>query len=127
MNHRKIAPVVLGTGIALTALAAPAVASADTAPAGTVTVQAKHSKSAKCTTPKGKKINISWGDGNVSTKVYYNNHCNQTRGIELQFITDGGKFTVECHNATAKKKSSAKYGHSMPNKVSILKGKCPKK
>lgn len=125
MNRWKIAPALVGAGVALAVLGAPAVASAETAPAGKVTIQAKHTKSAKCRTPSGKKINISWGDGNVSTTVYYNNHCNQTRGIELEFVKENGERFNKCKNATAKKKKNLKFDNSMPNKVTILSGKCP--
>ncbi|MGK5550853.1 hypothetical protein ACSNOI_04500 [Actinomadura kijaniata] len=134
MNHWKIAPALAAAGVALATLGAPAVASAETASAKTasaktaavetVTAKAPHKKSAKCKTPRGKKINISWGDGNVSTTVYYNNHCNQTRGIELEFVKENGERFNECKNAKAKKKDKVKFGHSMPNKVTILAGKC---
>ncbi|GAA1579583.1 hypothetical protein GCM10009678_72870 [Actinomadura kijaniata] len=130
MNHWKIAPALAAAGVALATLSAPAVASAETASAKTasvetVTAKAKHKKSAKCKTPRGKKINISWGDGNVTTTVYYNNHCKQTRGIKLQFVKQNGEIKNVCKNAKARKKDKLKYDNGMPNKVTILAGKCP--
>ncbi|MEO3888675.1 hypothetical protein [Nonomuraea sp. B5E05] len=36
-----------------------------------------------CKTPKGKKLSVSWGTGtNISTTIYFNNHCNQKRTIQ---------------------------------------------
>ncbi|MEO3795212.1 hypothetical protein ABGB14_33790 [Nonomuraea sp. B10E15] len=36
-----------------------------------------------CKSPKGKKLSVSWGTGgNVSTTIYFNNHCDQKRRIQ---------------------------------------------
>jgi hypothetical protein len=114
---------VAGLGLALGGLV-PAVASAETS--GDVSVQAVHRKSANCRTPEGQKINISWGDGSVSTTVYYNNHCNQARAIELEFVKESGERFNKCFVAPAKKQDSEKIGYGNPNKVSILSGsRCP--
>jgi hypothetical protein len=87
---------------------------------------AVHRTSAKCASPSGQNINISWGDGNVSTTVYYNNHCNQNRAIELEFRRANGTRFNQCFVAPATTKSSKKINYSNPNKVSILSaGRCP--
>ncbi|WP_433248940.1 hypothetical protein [Actinomadura nitritigenes] len=119
-----IVPALLGAGVAAVLAGAPA-ASAATAPSGKVSAAAKHTKSASCASPKGSKINISWGDGNVSTTVYYNNHCSQKRAIWLDFRRSNGSYFSKCFVAPAKTKSHKKIGNSMPYQVSILsKGSC---
>ncbi|MGI5328101.1 hypothetical protein [Actinomadura nitritigenes] len=119
-----IVPALLGAGVAAALAGAPA-ASAATAPSGEVSAAATHHKSASCASPKGSKINISWGDGNVSTTVYYNNHCSQKRAIWLDFRRSNGSYFSKCFVAPAKTKSHKKIGNSMPYKVSILsKGSC---
>lgn len=120
MKFRKLALAMVGTGLAVGALSVPAVASAETA--GDVSVQAVHRKSAACSSPSGQKINISWGDGNVSTTVYYNNHCNQKRAIELEFVRENGTIFNQCVVAPANTKGNKEVGYGMPNKVTILSG-----
>lgn len=124
MKYRTIVPALLGAGVAAALVGAPA-ASAATAPSGKVSAAATHHKSAACASPKGSKINISWGDGNVSTTVYYNNHCYQKRAIWLDFRRSNGSYFSKCFVASARTKSHKKIGNSMPYKVSILsKGSC---
>jgi len=119
-SFRKLALALVGTGLAVGALSAPASAATD--PSDDVSAAAVHTKSAACASPSGQKINISWGDGNVSTTVYYNNHCNQKRAIELQFVRESGEFFTKCVVAPANTKSSKKVDNSNPNKVTILSG-----
>ena len=123
MKSRNLVLVTAGLGLALSGLV-PAVASAETS--GDVSVQAVHRKSAACASPSGKKINISWGDGNTSTTVYYNNHCNQARAIELEFVKESGERFNRCFVAPAGKKDSKEIPFGNPNKVSILsRSSCP--
>jgi len=121
VKFRKLAMAVIGTGLVVGALGAPAVASADTG-SDDVSVMAVHRKSAACSSPSGNKINISWGDGNVSTTVYYNNHCNQKRAIELEFVKESGERFNKCVVAPANTKGDKKVDYGMPNKVTILSG-----
>ncbi|WP_285641612.1 hypothetical protein [Lentzea sp. NBRC 102530] len=123
MKSRNLILAAAGLGLALTGIA-PVVAGAETS--GDVSVQATHRKSAACASPSGQKINISWGDGSVTTTVYYNNHCNQNRAIELEFVRESGERFNKCFVAPAKTKSSKKIDNSNPNKVSILsRSTCP--
>jgi hypothetical protein len=82
-----------------------------------------HRKSAACTSPKGQKINISWGQGNVSTTVYFNNHCAQKRAIELEFVRENHTSFSKCITVNPKTKGRKKIGYSNPNKVT-LPAKC---
>jgi hypothetical protein len=123
VKSRNFVLAVAGLGLALGGLA-PAVASAETS--GDVSVQDVHRKSANCSSPSGQKINISWGDGSVSTTVYYNNHCNQARAIELEFVRESGERFNKCFVAPARTQDSKKIDNSNPNKVSILnRSTCP--
>ncbi|NGY59916.1 hypothetical protein G7043_13380 [Lentzea sp. NEAU-D13] len=122
MKSRNFVLAVVGAGLALGGLAAPA---ASAAPSDDVSVQAVHRKSAKCTSPSGKKINISWGDGSTSTTVYYNNHCNQKRAIELLFRPAGEFPFTRCFVAPAGEKGDKKIGDAKPVEVNILsRGTC---
>lgn len=122
MKLRRVLPALVGTGVAVGVLAAPAAASAATLASGDFSAQAVHRKSAACASPSGEKINISWGDGNVTTTVYYNNHCNQKRAIELEFVRENGTRFNKCFVAPARTKDSKEIGYSNPNKVTILSG-----
>jgi hypothetical protein len=80
---------------------------------------AVHRKSAACKSPKGQKINISWGDGNVSTTVYYNNHCAQKRAINLEFVRENHTSFDKCVTVNAKTKGKKKIEYGQPNKVTM--------
>jgi hypothetical protein len=80
---------------------------------------AVHRKSAACTSPKGQKINISWGQGNVSTTVYFNNHCAQKRAIELEFVRENHTSFSKCITVNPKTKGRKKIGYGNPNKVTL--------
>ena len=121
MKSRNVILAIAGAGLALGGVTAPA-AFADAS--GEVSIQAVHRKSAKCASPEGKKINISWGDGTTTTTVYYNNHCNQARAIELYFKPAGEFPFTKCFVAGAKKKGNKEIGHAKPVEVNILGSSC---
>jgi hypothetical protein len=123
VKSRNLVLAAAGLGLALSGLM-PAVASAETS--GDVSVQDVHRKSANCASPSGQKINISWGDGSVTTTVYYNNHCNQARAIELEFVRENGERFNKCFVAPRRSQGDKKIDNSNPNKVSILnRATCP--
>ncbi|MEU6720492.1 hypothetical protein ABZ897_54340 [Nonomuraea sp. NPDC046802] len=135
MKYSKLVPAVAGIGAAFALLSAPSAASAATTtsaaaqPSSAAAAQALavHRKSASCTSPRGKKINISWGDGNVSTTVYFNNHCKQRRWIELKFVQQNHNFFWKCFAVNGKTSGKKKIGYGMPDKVVITKrmSNCP--
>ena len=84
---------------------------------------AVHRKSAACKSPKGNKINISWGDGNVTTTVYFNNHCAQKRAIWLQFVHEDHTSFHRCVTVNAKTSGRKKIEYGEPNQVT-LPAKC---
>jgi hypothetical protein len=110
----------LAVGVGIAAMIVPiftAVSLTSTADA------AVHRKSAACKSPKGQKINISWGDGNVSTTVYFNNHCAQKRAIQLQFVRENHTSFYKCFTVNAKTKGRKKIQYGNPNTVT-LPAKC---
>jgi hypothetical protein len=111
LNYKKLVPALVTATAAAALLSTPSAATAE--------VAAVHKKSAKCSSPQGSKINISWGDGNVSTTVYFNNHCNQKRAINLQFVQENGKIFDKCITVNPKTKGKKKIGNGMPNKVTL--------
>jgi hypothetical protein len=101
-------PALSGAGAALGVLSGPADAQA-----------AVHRRSAACKSPKGQKINISWGDGNVSTTVYFNNHCAQKRFIKLEFVRENHTTFSRCITVNRKTKGKKKIGYGQPNRVTL--------
>lgn len=117
MKSRNLIMTVVGLGLALSGVM-PGVASAETS--GDVSAQAVHRKSLTCTAPSTKKINISYGDGSVSTTVYYNNHCYEAHAILLEFKKESGFYDYECVIAPRLTEGNKKVNQGSPNKVWIL-------
>jgi hypothetical protein len=82
-------------------------------------VAAVHRKSAACTSPKGQKMNISWGDGNVSTTVYFNNHCAQKRFVQLEFVRENHTRFNKCITVNPKTHGRKKIQYGQPNRVTL--------
>jgi hypothetical protein len=107
---------VLAVGVGIAAMIVPTVAAVSLTSTADAAV---HRKSAACKSPKGQKINISWGDGNVSTTVYFNNHCAQKRAIQLQFVRENHTSFYKCFTVNAKIKGRKKIQYGNPNKVTL--------
>lgn len=127
MKYSKLVPAIAGVGAAFAMLTVPSAANASAQTTSAQSTEAQtlsaHRASASCTSPKGKKINVSWGDGNVSTTVYFNNHCNQKRWIELKFVKENHNYFWKCVGVNGKTSGKKKVGYSMPDKVVITKKK----
>jgi hypothetical protein len=112
MLKTRILPVVVGIAAMIvpvfTAASLPSTAAA-----------AVHRKSAACKSPKGQKINISWGQGNVTTTVYFNNHCAQKRAIQLQFVRENHTEFYKCVIVNPKTKGKKKIQYGNPNEVRL--------
>ncbi len=106
------APAAAAPATTTTALRPSVVQSTDAA-AGAAAV---HRKSANCSTPRGQKINVSWGDGNVTTTVYFNNHCQQKWTIQLQFVSQRDVFW-KCVTVNPRTSGRKKVDNGSPNKV----------
>lgn len=125
MNSKKLTPIVAATGAALAMLftpGTPATAQTTTTAAAQTTVSASSTtatsagaravkrSSIKCIAPRGKKSNYSWGNGDTSTTVYFNNHCSHRVYAKLHFTSFSGSFTrcLATNGGTSGKK---KFGH----------------
>ncbi|MFI0447246.1 hypothetical protein [Actinomadura sp. 6N118] len=78
------------------------------------TVRIQQRSSSKCKSPKGKKINVSYQPGWLSTTFYFNNHCKQRRAFKVMGVTGQKppKFgTVACIAVNAKTKGRKKVRH----------------
>lgn len=104
MKSRNFVLAMVGAGLSLAGVAAPAVADE----------QAVTRKSASCASPSGQKINISWGAGATNTTVYYNNHCNQRRALTFGFYGAGGTTIFKCFVAPARDQGSKKLDMANP-------------
>ncbi|NGO69398.1 hypothetical protein [Streptomyces boncukensis] len=99
-------------------------AAAETAPSADGLL-AVHRKSSKCNSPKGKRFNVSWGDGSQSTTFYFNNHCNKKRRIVVR-LNWGNRPVVECIVVNPHTKGRKKIGRQTDAlKISLPKSKCP--
>lgn len=99
VSYKKLIPAVAGAGAAMALLVTPTTpAMAQTTAAAQSSVSAAKAatsasdaqgkprrKSVKCIKPKGNKARYSWGNGNVSTTVYFNNHCSHRVYVTLHF------------------------------------------
>ncbi|MFC6883336.1 hypothetical protein [Actinomadura yumaensis] len=101
-SMKRLAPAVAGAGAAAMLLTVPAANAAESAPAAPAAkaapaspagTESYHYKSFKCSSPKGRNLNVSWDPGLDSTTIYFNNHCKQKRKIKAyladQFASNG--------------------------------------
>jgi integrase len=116
MLKTRILPVVVG----IAAMIVPVFNSTSLTSTADAAV---HRKSAACKSPEGQKINISWGQGNVTTTVYFNNHCAQKRAIQLQFVRENHTEFYKCITVNPKTKGKKKIQYGNPNEVT-LPAKC---
>ncbi|SDC41169.1 hypothetical protein [Actinokineospora iranica] len=102
------------TGVAASPAAATGVDAQDT-----------HRASIACAKPKGEKANYSWGDGNISVTVYFNNHCSHKvdAGIVTQNATDG-TYSIRCMTTNGGTKGKKKFNIGALNKVVKIQKGC---
>ncbi|WP_147268068.1 hypothetical protein [Spongiactinospora rosea] len=86
-------------------------------------------ESVRCTKPKSKFINLSWGIGenHKSTTVYFNNHCSVRTEVKLYFRTkrrfQGPKRWTRCLTTNGGTKGRKKYHHATRTRLlSIMQG-----
>ncbi|MFI7642669.1 hypothetical protein [Nonomuraea sp. NPDC049400] len=81
-------------------------------------------RSSKCNSPKGKRFNVSWGEGGQSTTFYFNNHCDKKRRIFV--YPEGTDQVVDCIEVNPHTKGRKKIGRTTDDiDVRLLKKKCP--
>lgn len=126
MNRKKLTSVLLGSAAATAMLLAPATAasartSTETAGAKATTASAQagvERDSVSCSKPRGKWANYSWGEGNTSVTIYFNNHCSHKVSAKIMFVRKGSVgdkaakyrcMTVNAHTKGKKKFYAAAY------------------
>ncbi|GII90092.1 hypothetical protein [Sinosporangium siamense] len=97
MRFNKLAPMAATAGVALALLAPPAASATQTSAGGATTASASAASTATsataavnrasvaCSSPRGKRANYSWGNGNTSTTIYFNNHCSHKVSVTITF------------------------------------------
>lgn len=84
-------------------------------------------KSRKCSTPKGRRFNISWSPGMSSTTFYFNNNCRNTQYIKV-WATDSATHRTFCKNVKVKPGVKGKkkiWGVIKGNIDMVTFGRCP--
>ncbi|MBE1589001.1 hypothetical protein ACFPOI_56395 [Nonomuraea angiospora] len=92
MTRTKLASVLLGTAAAAALLlsSAPASAASTATKAGAASARAGIERdSVSCSKPKGKWANYSWGEGNTTATIYFNNHCSHKVSVKIMFVRKG--------------------------------------
>jgi hypothetical protein len=126
MNRKKLASVLLGSAAAAAMSLTPATAvsaQAGTAQTGAAIAAAKGSTasvsagverdSVSCSKPRGKRANYSWGEGNTTVTIYFNNHCSHKVSVRITFVRKGSvgdkASKYRCMTVNAKTKGKKKF------------------
>ncbi|MFC5824220.1 hypothetical protein [Nonomuraea insulae] len=140
MNCKRLASFLLGSATAAAVLLTPGgaasaqvgtaqVGTARTSTAAAATAAARagaERDSVRCSRPKGKWANYSWGEGNTSVTIYFNNHCSHKVSAKITFVRKGSvgdkatKYrcvTVNAHTKGKKKFYAAVYKPSSVTRV----------
>ncbi|MGP3960746.1 hypothetical protein ACTWPT_32520 [Nonomuraea sp. 3N208] len=134
MHRKKLVSVLLGSAAAAGLLLTPATAASaqvGTAKATAATTSAGAAierDSVRCTKPRSKWANYSWGEGNTTVTIYFNNHCSHKVSVRIMFVRKGSVgdkaakyrcMTVNAHTKGKKKFYAAVY---KPYSVTRVKG-----
>ncbi|MEU7862242.1 hypothetical protein [Nonomuraea sp. NPDC049141] len=131
MYRKKLTSVLLSSAATTAMLLTPATAasaqagtartSTETAGTKATTVSARagvERDSIRCSKPRGKWANYSWGEGNTSATIYFNNHCSHKVSAKIMFVRKGSVgdkaakyrcMTVNAHTKGKKKFYAAVY------------------
>ncbi|MEV1174494.1 hypothetical protein [Nonomuraea sp. NPDC049784] len=116
MNRKKLASVLLGSAATASMLLTPSTAaSAQTTSAATASSAraAVERDSVSCSKPKGKWANYSWGEGNTSVTIYFNNHCSHKVSVRITFVRKGSvgdkASKYRCMTVNANTKGKKKF------------------
>ncbi|MFC4014849.1 hypothetical protein ACFOY2_47045 [Nonomuraea purpurea] len=124
-NHRYLGALVIALGVITTSTSPAAAEPTPSAPPTAIPSPTPSDppdapeilvdKGSKCTSPKGKKFNVSYKTGIVSTTFYFNNHCKQRRSFKVMGAAGQKppKFgTLACISVNAGTKGRKKVGHA---------------
>ena len=106
LRNRIGVVVATATATVLTSLAVPAAA-----PAETQVRTVAQTAPASVHRGGGECINWSWSDGNVSTTIYFNNHCGSARWLE---VGRTNQYYPKCIKVNGNTKGSKKIWDSTP-------------
>ncbi len=95
VNNKKLTTVVAAAAAAFVAMIAPAASATAQTTGSAVKASASaekgsmsvHRRSFKC---GSNRLNVSWGDGNASTTIYFNNHCGTKKAIQTWRVDGSG-------------------------------------
>ncbi|MEV0389400.1 hypothetical protein [Nonomuraea sp. NPDC050643] len=90
----------------------PATAASAQAQTGAATTAVERD-SVRCSKPSGKWANFSWGEGNTSATIYFNNHCSHRLSVKITFVRKGSvgdkASKSRCMTVNAKTKGKKKF------------------
>ncbi|WP_433441070.1 hypothetical protein [Nonomuraea sp. CA-141351] len=115
MNRKKLASILLGSAATAMLLTPSTAASAQTTSAATASSAraAVERDSVSCSKPKGKRANYSWGEGNTSVTIYFNNHCSHKVSVKITFVRKGSvgdkASKYRCMTVNANTKGKKKF------------------
>jgi hypothetical protein len=112
MNRKKLTSALLGATAAATMLLTPATTAS--AQAATVSARADVERdSVSCSKPRGGSANYSWGEGNTTATIYFNNHCSHKVSVKIMFVRKGSvgdkAAKYRCMTVNAKTKGKKKF------------------
>ncbi|WP_188196914.1 hypothetical protein [Nonomuraea sp. SYSU D8015] len=119
MTRKKLTSVLLGSAAAAAMLLTPATAAS--AQAGTVQVKAAAASaqagverdSVRCSKPRNRWANYSWGEGTTTATIYFNNHCNHKVSVKITFVRKGSvgdkAAKYRCMTVNANTKGKKKF------------------
>ncbi|AQZ61442.1 unnamed protein product [[Actinomadura] parvosata subsp. kistnae] len=109
MTPKKLVSVLLGCAATAAVMLTPATGAA---------AAAIERDSVRCSKPSGQWANFSWGEGNTSATIYFNNHCSHRVSVRITFVRKGSVgdkaakyrcMTVNAHTKGRKKFYAAVY------------------
>ncbi|TMR25644.1 hypothetical protein ETD86_00515 [Nonomuraea turkmeniaca] len=115
MNCKKLTSVLLGSAAAAAMLLTPATAASAQAGAQTsaTTAATVERDSVRCSKPSSKWANYSWGEGNTSVTIYFNNHCSHKVSVKITFVRKGSvgdkAAKYRCMTVNANTKGKKKF------------------
>ncbi|RVX45049.1 hypothetical protein EDD27_7826 [Nonomuraea polychroma] len=135
MERKKLTSALLVPAAAAGLLLAPATtASAQASVATTVTKAASASAGAyverdsvRCSKPRNQFANYSWGEGNTSVTIYFNNHCSHRVSVRIKFVRKGSvgdqAAKYRCMTVNAKTKGKKKFYAAVYKPYSVTRVK----
>ncbi|MGI5286355.1 hypothetical protein ACQEVF_23855 [Nonomuraea polychroma] len=134
MERKKLTSALLVPAAAGLLLTPATAASAQASAATTVTKAASASAGAaverdsvRCSKPRNQFANYSWGEGNTSVTIYFNNHCSHRVSVRITFVRKGSvgdkAAKYRCMTVNAKTKGKKKFYAAVYKPYSVTRVK----